>query len=151
MSLGVRGPRGYPIAKCLFSYIYDFRPLQTLHSKRVAGKFIQSKGLRVNVENPGRFRGFFSAFFIIAVGVKLIRHVNVLDWRGFSWFGGLTGFSVGSAGLGLIVDWDDDCVVVRGMTFSGQEQKQIPFGDDKKGAKAKARQGKGKGKEMCVG
>jgi hypothetical protein len=35
---------------------------------------------------------FLFALSIIAVGVKLIRHVNVLDWRGFCSMRGLTGF-----------------------------------------------------------
>jgi hypothetical protein len=79
----------------MFSSVCDFALLQNIHSKRAAGKFVQSKGLRVNIENPGGFRGFYLSSFIIAVGVKLIRHVNVLDWRGFSWLGGLTGFRWG--------------------------------------------------------
>jgi len=32
----------------------------------------------------------FGVLFIIAVGGELIRHANVLDWRGFSLFRGLT-------------------------------------------------------------
>jgi hypothetical protein len=34
----------------------------------------------------------FFALFIIAGGLKLIRHANVRDWRWFLVFGGLTGF-----------------------------------------------------------
>jgi hypothetical protein len=56
-------PGGYPTVNYLFSCVYDFAPLQNRHSKRVAGKFVQSKGLRVNVENPGGFRGFFSLLY----------------------------------------------------------------------------------------
>jgi hypothetical protein len=73
-------------------------------------KTVIPKGLRVNSSNqkgyglmsktPVVSGVFLFALFIIAVGVKLIRHVNVLDWRGFSWFGGLTGFLGERAGLG---------------------------------------------------
>jgi hypothetical protein len=38
---------------------------------------------------------FLFALFIIAGGAELIRHANVLDWRGFLGFGGLTVFGVG--------------------------------------------------------
>ncbi len=35
---------------------------------------------------------FFDSISIIARRMELIRHTNVLDWRGFCLFGGLTGF-----------------------------------------------------------
>ncbi|MBB5337954.1 hypothetical protein [Tunturiibacter gelidoferens] len=85
----------------------------------------------------------FAYSFIIAVGVKLIRHVNVLDWRGFSWFWGLTGFLVSAQvlvdhRLGWRLSGD-------GRTCNDKEQKQIPFGDDNKKSRRKS-DGDGNGK-----
>jgi hypothetical protein len=65
-------------------------------------KIVIPKGLWLNSSNqtgyglmsktPAGSGVFLFALFIIAGGRELIRHVNVLDWRGFLGFGGLTGF-----------------------------------------------------------
>lgn len=76
--------------------------------------------------------GFFSfALFIIAGGGKLIRHVNVLDWRGFSWFWRLTSFCDGLViGIRFIEAASEDNrpgVVMDGMRFVDLMKPETTF------------------------
>jgi hypothetical protein len=66
----------------------------------------------------------FFALFIIAGGLKLIRHANVLDWRGFLGFGGLTGFLGLSMGSRLSDGSEKKMQLKRQWRSRGERQRQ---------------------------
>ena len=91
---GATPPGEYPCLTCLFSLVYDFKRLQNIHSRWVTGKiFFLNELSGFKMEKPRFARGFsFSSVSSIAVGGELLCHVDLVDWHGVRWVGGLTGF-----------------------------------------------------------
>jgi hypothetical protein len=87
-------PGGYFAAKVIFFFnLPGARACKIFYPKGLLAKYSIQRVYGVcKVKSPYGHRGFCWAAFIIASGVKLIRHVILLDWRGVSSFWGLTSF-----------------------------------------------------------
>jgi hypothetical protein len=82
--------------------------MQIRHSRWLMGKFVFLKGLaQTKPRKPRWVSGLsLSSVSIIAGGMKLVGHANVLDWRGDLSVWGLTGLRCDeSSGKGQVARW----------------------------------------------